>query len=119
MKKSCDFKVVKDNRGQLFSFDKIGPLLLKRAYFIECKGGMRRGSHFHKIGKQLICLVEGELNVKTFTEKTCEEFVMRQGEIFFQDTFCTFEFESRVEISKLLVLCDNEHDPNDYYTGEV
>lgn len=76
---------------------------------------MKRGNHYHKVGKQLIFLVEGQMLVNVTKENLKENFVMNPGDSYFQDTFCKFEFESLVKSSKLLVLCDTNHDGNDYY----
>lgn len=113
--KSVNFSTHTDDRGTLIAFDKLSPFNVKRFYVIECNEGMRRGKHYHKIGKQLICLIDGELLAITSKDEKREVFVMKPGDTFYQETFCKFEFESKTKSSKLLVLCDTEHDQSDYY----
>ena len=117
--KSANFSSHSDDRGTLIAFDKLDSFNVKRFYVVECTEGMRRGKHYHKIGKQLICLIEGELLAFVSKNEKKDFFVMKPGDTFYQETFCKFEFESKTKSSKLLVLCDTEHDQSDYYNDQV
>lgn len=110
------FKSLTDERGSLVVFDNLQEFSIKRFYIIDCLKDMWRGNHYHKNGKQLICVIEGLLEVKISTENSIATKILKPGDIFVQEPFCKFEFCSRDKSSKLIVLCDTIHDPADYYT---
>lgn len=109
------FKSYIDERGILNVFDKIPQFTIKRLYEITCYKGMWRGKHYHKIGTQIICVVEGKIQVKIIKNDLVELRELTQSEIYVQEPYCRFEFCSIEESSRVIVLCNTEHDQNDYY----
>ena len=115
MKKSCNFKKVQDERGSLSAFDELSLFNVKRFYLIECNEGLWRGEHHHKKTSQNIFVVAGSLDVEIYKDGVMiDSFVMNEGESYLQIPFYKFRFKSREHVSKLLVLCDENHDKEDY-----
>jgi dTDP-4-dehydrorhamnose 3,5-epimerase-like enzyme len=104
-----------DERGNLIAFNELEALLVKRCFIINCKKDAWRGKHYHKKTTQLICLAKGELEVK-ITDNTGERYhIMCEGSTYLQVPGMQFEFRSISDESTIIVLCDREHDPEDYY----
>lgn len=117
MKTSIDFKAFMDPRGTLKAFDKIGGFNVSRFYCIECRQGEWRGDHYHRQTTQLIFVTDGCVEVMT-SSATEEErvFQMGIGVMHQQKPGQKFKFRSLTPTSNLIVLCDREHDKEDYFT---
>lgn len=116
MKISCDYKTFEDDRGSLVAFDKFKNILLKRFYIIDCNEGLWRGDHYHKISTQIIGVIQGKLEVEISGDFPTQKFFLESGDMFEQSPGVRFKFRSVQGSSRLIVLCDREHDVEDYYT---
>lgn len=118
MKKLHNFKKVEDQRGSLSAFDELSLFEVKRFYLIECNSGFWRGEHHHKKTVQQIFIIEGSVEVEIYEGgNIIDTFIMTPGESYLQLPFYKFRFRSKEGISKLLVLCDANHDQKDYEFG--
>jgi len=116
LKKFCDFKISEDARGSITAFNSIEPVVTKRFFLIDCLRGQWRGDHYHKLTNQTVYVIEGEIEVRVTTPETKKSFLMGVGDSYLQCAYQKFEFMSVSNSSRLLVLCDREHDKKDYYT---
>lgn len=113
---SSELRRKTDERGSLLAVDKLPPFTVRRFYLIDCHQGMVRGDHYHKNGKQMICLLDGSLCVEDASKEETTSFVMNPGDSYIQDTYHKFRFYSATSMSRLIVLSETEHDHSDYYT---
>lgn len=113
---NINFKNITDDRGSLTVFDNLQDFTTRRFYIIDCFKGMWRGNHYHKNSRQMICVIEGLIDVRITIGDSIEVKTLKPGDTFIQEPFCKFEFCSRDESSKIIVLCNTAHDPADYYT---
>jgi hypothetical protein len=112
-----------DERGSLFAINEI-PLAFetKRLYLIEPTPGFWRGKHYHKLSNQMICVVSGRIECKTFNyfdSNNKAEFEMSQGNVYLQLPGITFTFNAITDKTKIIVLSDTLHDPNDYFEVKI
>jgi mannose-6-phosphate isomerase-like protein (cupin superfamily) len=117
-KKLNSHKIVQDDRGVLTAIDGLQSFQTKRFYLIECFKDKWRGEHYHKKCSQLICVLSGRINVKLNEGGKKSEFVMEEGDTYLQLPNCKFAFSSIEDISRIIVLCDMHHDPEEYVFGE-
>ena len=104
-----------DERGYLVAFDDIKEFDVKRFFFIECKQGMWRGDHYHKNVTQKIYVVYGKLEYILENENQKIAGFLSQGQFITQEINTKFIFCSMTPTTKIVILCDNTYDENDYY----
>lgn len=117
VKSSNDSFFSRDERGEIFGYNSIEEFKTKRFFIINCIKGQWRGKHYHKKVTQKLFLISGEIEirVKSLDGNLVEE-TMQRGDYYTQHPGQQFEFCSLSEVSTLLVLCDLEHDKNDYFS---
>jgi mannose-6-phosphate isomerase-like protein (cupin superfamily) len=113
------FRKVKDERGELLAFSSLDLMDVRRCFFIVCNEGHWRGKHYHKKASQMICVIDGELDVRILEKNSESKMLMKQGDVFYQTPGIQFEFMSRAKESKLIVFCDTDHDLEDYFSYET
>jgi quercetin dioxygenase-like cupin family protein len=104
-----------DDRGDLIAFNSLSSTNVKRCFLITCKKDAWRGRHYHKNTTQTICVAKGLLEVQILDGLSTKTLNLNEGDVFIQEPGIQFEFKSLLEESIIIVLCDTDHDPEDYY----
>ena len=78
--------------------------------------GAVRGRHAHKKDKQLLVCLKGAVKVTLDSGGSPSEFFLSEGKSLFMDSLVWGIQEYTTGENVLLVLCSEEHDPEDYIT---
>jgi len=101
-------------QGDLTALNKIEHFEAKRMFYVTgVPKGSTRGYHAHKIDKQLLVCIKGALRV-TLDTGTPSEYYLEEGKALFMDNLVWGTQEYLTGDDILLVLCSEEHDPDEY-----
>jgi len=116
--KTYRFAPIADARGSLTPFDlaalDFSPV---RLFLVDAAGGVARGGHAHRTGRQLLIRMRGEIIVETahdgeersFTLTESDNALLISAPVWARQTY-------RGADPRLLVLCDTPYDPASYVT---
>lgn len=108
-----------DIRGSLIAFNSLESTDVKRCFLVTCKKDAWRGKHYHKKTTQTICVVNGSLESRVLDGKSIKSSFLHEGDVFRQEPGVQFEFRSVTDEAVIIVMCNTEHDPEDYFTYET
>tara|TARA_B100002019_G_scaffold27567_1_gene21448 strand:- start:2219 stop:2611 length:393 start_codon:yes stop_codon:yes gene_type:complete len=111
------FKVTSE-KGDLTALNKIEQFDAKRMFYVTgVPKGSIRGYHAHKRDKQILICVKGAIKVTLDTGASPSEYYLEEGKAIFMDTLVWGTQEYMTGDDILLVLCSEEHDPDEYITS--
>jgi UDP-2-acetamido-3-amino-2,3-dideoxy-glucuronate N-acetyltransferase len=103
--------------GDLYALNKIEQFDAKRMFYVTgVPKGAVRGRHAHKKDKQLLVCLKGAVKVTLDSGGSPSEFFLSEGKSLFMDSLVWGIQEYTTGEDVLLVLCSEEHDPEDYIT---
>lgn len=104
--------------GDLTALNKIEEFDAKRIFYVTgVPKGTVRGYHAHKKDKQLLICIKGAVKVTLDSGASPSEFYLEEGKSLFMDTLIWGTQEYMTGDDILLVLCSEEHDPDEYITN--
>jgi len=104
--------------GDLFALNKIEEFDARRFFYVTgVPKDSVRGNHAHKRDKQLLICLKGAVSVTLDSGASPSEFYLSEGKCVFMDTYVWGTQQYMTGDDILLVLCSEEHDPNDYITS--
>ena len=112
--------LIKDSeRGDLMAFDTVDvPFYVKRVFVVNNVPEMTyRGSHCHKLCKQFLICLSGDVHAILYKNAlSAERLIMQKGDSVLIDNMIWSEQLYKTKDSSLMVLCSDEYDKNDYIT---
>jgi hypothetical protein len=111
MKKS-KIKLLSDDRGSLFSFERKG-FLIKRIFFIQGLKNKIRGNHAHKKTNQIIININSNVKIEASNKRKIKINLSKKGDVFFcpKKTWLKIKF---IKTGFLAVICDQKYKRSDY-----
>tara|TARA_Y100000004_G_scaffold162538_1_gene191354 strand:- start:1135 stop:1527 length:393 start_codon:yes stop_codon:yes gene_type:complete len=107
-----------NKKGDLTALNKIEEFDAKRMFYVTgVPKGSIRGYHAHKKDKQLLVCIKGSVKVCLDNGASPSEFLLEEGKAIFMDTLVWGTQEYLTGDDILLVLCSEEHDPDEYITS--